>query len=431
MNKLTQIFLIITLITLVLWVHSIPSLPIQSTAPLRLISQLTANLTLVFMSISLILTMKLHIIDRAMKGMNISYKFHALIGSLAFVTMVAHPLLLVIHSLPDLNQALVYVFFGNRTAANLGLAAFYSMLFALTFTKLIKLRYQIWLLTHRILGISFLLASLHAFLAPSVLVRSPLLTSWIALWIILGLSATLYSSVLYRILGAHYKYKISSINHLDDYLNLELIPLNQPINFLPGQYIYARFHSQKIEGELHPFSPSSMPRETTLRLSIKKLGDFTQKIQNALQVNDKVTVYGPFGNFGDTYINQTGDMIWIAGGGGITPFLSILREEYVNPTNKKILFYYSINKQHEAVFDKEIKELVQKLSNITYIKWVAEESGFLTMAVIMKKWAEINGTPFPKILLCGPPPMMKAMTTQSKKSGIPEEDLIFEQFNFL
>jgi len=430
MKNAINLITALTAITIVLWIASIPYLPERSQTPLKLISQITANLTILYMSLSIILSMKLHTIDRYFKGMNTSYKIHAFIGSTAFLFMIGHPLLLVINALPNTNTAFGYVFFGTRTAANFGIAAVYLTIFAFTFMTFIKLKYTSWLTTHRLLALSFLLGSIHAFLAPSMLTRFLPFSLWMGLLILLGISGSFYSLFLYKLLGHHLKYTIVRLDILGDILNVTLQPLRSQLNYLPGQFIYARFKNNKLNNELHPFSLSSTPQENVLRLSIKALGDYTKKIQNTLVINDKVDIFGPFGNFGGTHLNEKNDLIWIAGGVGITPFLSMLHAEHINRTNKKILFYYSLNKPAEAAFDEEICSATKEIANISYIKWIADDSGFLTMDIIMAKWKEIGGTPYPKILLCGPPPMMKSLKLQAIKLGIPSENIIFEDFSF-
>jgi predicted ferric reductase len=431
MSKNTQIVLaLLTLLTIVLWYLSIPSLPIPSRAPLRLLSQILGNLTVLYMAVSLLLSMRLKIIDKVFGGLTISYKIHAIIGSLACIVMLAHPLLLVFNALPNINAAFGYVFFGSRLAANFGIAAVYLTIFAFTFMTFLKLPYQHWLTTHRLLGISFLLGAIHAYLAPSNVLRSPFLSTWLAIWIFLGLLAAVYSIIFYRKFGTHYPYKINALEEAGDILNITLSSIKNSIDFVPGQFIYVRFHNALLGAELHPFSPSSTPTEETLRLSIKKIGDYTTKMNGSLQVGEKAEVYGPFGRFGEEYVHGNSDMIWIAGGIGVTPFLSMLRAEYLAPTNKKILFIYSLNKPAEAVFDAEILELDKKLPNITYLKWIADESGFLTIDTVNKKWAEIQGSQQPKMLLCGPPGMMHALSSQAIALGIPPTNVIFEEFSF-
>lgn len=430
MKKITLTILFCTVLTTILWILSIPSLPRTSQAPLRLASQIIANLTILFMAFSMILSMKLHILDKQLSGLTISYKVHAFIGSLAFLVMIAHPLLLVINALPNVHTAFSYVFFGTRTAANFGIAAVYTTIFAFTFMTFLKIPYQHWLTTHRLLGISFLLGSIHAFLAPSNLLRFPPLTIWMSMWILLGVSASFYSAFLYKLLGHHLKHTITQLEHIGDVLNVTLTPTQKSLEYLPGQFIYARFNNKQINNELHPFSLASTPHEHPIRLSIKKLGDYTKKIQDVLQTNDTVDIYGPFGNFGEAYIHPTTDMIWVAGGVGITPFLSMMRAEYIQPTDKKILFYYSLNKPEEAIFHPEIQGLNEKLPNVSYVKWIAQETGFLTMEIIIKKWKELGNTTQPKILVCGPPMMMKALQSQAKALNIPASTIIVEEFNF-
>lgn len=429
-SNATLIILIISLITTLLWLLSYPDISVIFSQPLRYSSQLIGDLTLVFMAISLVVSMRMRIIDKIFRGLDKSYKFHALIGSIAFLFMIAHPLMLLINILPDTKSAARFVIPGPYLAANFALAAIYIAIFAFTFMSFIKIKYNFWLNTHRLLAISFLLASVHAILAPSNILRNTSLTAWLALWTFLGLTAAVFSIILYHKFGAKYSYTISQIERLGDVLQISLAPNQDQLQYLPGQFVYVRFHNPHLGNEMHPFSPSSAREEKTLRISVKILGDYTKEMASVLKVGEKSEVYGPFGSFYSEYTDGKSDLIWIGGGIGVTPFLSMLHTEALKNSNKKILFYYSVNKPEEAIFDPELIEVQKLVANVNYVKWVADLQGFLTMEKIIEKSKQL-GLIEPIILLCGPPPMMNALTTQASKLNIEKKRIIFEQFSFL
>lgn len=446
MTKQSTWFLfIVTAVSLVLWFFSIPALPESSRSPLNYASQITANLTLVYMAISLMMSMRLSWLEKLFGSLDKNYKFHIFVGSFAFLFMIFHPLTLAVNEFiksPDnlllsTDEALFYFIPRDVLRANLGIFAVYIVIFAFTFMTFIKLPYEHWLNTHRLLGLAFLLGSAHAYLAPSYITRSPILTGWLSLWVFVGLSAAIYSIVLFRKFGPHYKYTITKLEDLGDILNIEMKPYKHQINYHPGQFMYIRFFNKLLGAELHPFSPSSSAKDDCLRFSVKELGDYTAKLDDVLKVGESAQVYGPYGTFGTHYTQGIDPMIWIGGGIGITPFLSMLHSETHSATNKQILFYYSLNKPEEAVFDSEIMQAAQNLTNIKYLKWIATQQGFLNGEQIIKDFEQFTNSklsqqsPQPKILICGPPPMMHALSAQLILKGISKENIIFEEFSFL
>lgn len=103
-----------------------------------------------------------------------------------------------------------------------------------------------------------------------------------------------------------------------------------------GQFLFADF-GQKAEGA-HPFTIASdwNPRQGTLTLAIKALGDFTATLASRLQVGSLLRLEGPYGNF-DFLAKKAVDrnnppenQVWIAGGIGVTPFLARLGTQAAN-----------------------------------------------------------------------------------------------------
>ena len=95
-----------------------------------------------------------------------------------------------------------------------------------------------------------------------------------------------------------------------------------PLAFTPGQFIVLAFGGAGA-WERHPFSVASAPSERLLEVSIKASGDYTRDLHDKVQKGTPAKVAGPFGGF--DYRRGGQDQIWIAGGIGVTPFLSWIR----------------------------------------------------------------------------------------------------------
>ena len=101
-----------------------------------------------------------------------------------------------------------------------------------------------------------------------------------------------------------------------------LQPVGQPFSFEPGQFIFLAFGG--VNGwQRHPFSVASAPAERRLEVSVRAVGDYTRDLHDKLKPGTPAKAAGPFGGF--DYRGGGQHQIWIAGGIGITPFMSWIR----------------------------------------------------------------------------------------------------------
>jgi predicted ferric reductase len=118
---------------------------------------------------------------------------------------------------------------------------------------------------------------------------------------------------------------IDSITDLQDVTELT-ITAERPHRFQPGQFLFfAVTESQAgLPDEQHPFSISAIVDPHTFRISAKRVGDYTARLAE-LVPGDRVVVFGGYGSFGIRGLQPDQPAIRVAGGIGITPFLSMVR----------------------------------------------------------------------------------------------------------
>ena len=125
-------------------------------------------------------------------------------------------------------------------------------------------------------------------------------------------------------------------------------PVNQKMDYKPGQFVFIRFllsGVKELPSEWHPFSISSAPGEDKLAISVKALGDYTNALPK-LKQGCIVEIEGAYGKF--TYTNfKNRDQIWIAGGIGVTPFTSMAKS--LPDDGYSIDLYYSVKSETELV----------------------------------------------------------------------------------
>lgn len=388
---------------------------------------------MILFSLTFLLNTRIKFIENLFNGLDKTYKAHHIIGVISFLFLLFHPLFLASRLImSSLKQAFLFLLPVpvNGFAVNIGIFALLFMELFLIFTFLTIFKYQNWKFYHRILGFSFILASFHVLLIPSDVSRDLFLRVYFIIFIMIGICSYLYRTLFWKLLIKRYDYSLTNIKKLTDNITeITLKPIGKKLSFIPGQFVFLSFDSEdKSMKESHPFTISSSSDENDLRFSIKNLGDYTSKI-NKLKPNTKVKVEGPYGKF--SILNYPSKKyVFVAGGIGITPFLSMIRS--LNTSNNEdfesIDFYYCVVEDKEAVFLKELEEISKKLPKTKKLNinlFCSSKKGFINSEYIIKNSPEIFNS---KIFICGPPVMAESIKQQFINSGIKNKNIIVEEF---
>lgn len=373
-------------------------------------------------------------------GMNKIYIVHHILGGLAFVLLLLHPLFIIGRFAVDGGTALGAVLVGfvaNPSCyTNMGLltpecstlwgvVGLVLMIAFLYITFFVKLPYQTWKLTHQFMGLAFFFGALHVLTIPSDVAVVVALKYYMYALIAIGFLGILYRTILGFIVVPRVEYVVSEVKQVNkNIVEIVLAPRHpgRCITYRPGQFVFIGFPDVTGLDEVHPFSISSSPENTCLTLGIKALGDFTGRLRE-LKPGMRAMIEGPFGRTSYVYYPRK-EQIWIAGGIGITPFLGMARS--LKPEDGyKIDLYYSAATAEDAAFDAELREIAAKNPNFRLIPWYGQEKGFLSADAIVKESQGVLGK---EIFLCGPPPMMKALRDQFAKWKVPVARIHSEEF---
>lgn len=387
------------------------------------LSQLLSLLGTTLLSISFLLSSRLRFVEDWFGGLDKVYRLHHLTGGFSFALLLHHPLFLLINALPNTALGWKYLWLSDVLPYNWGVLSLYSLLLMLTLTLFLNLPYSVWKKTHELMGISLLFATLHILTISSDVSRYYPLRFWILLLLLVSAISVIYRRFLYSLFGPKYTFLINTVDRREDVLVIDLIPTTKKMKFTPGQFVFARFEG--LGKETHPFSISSNEQNDSVRLAVKILGDFTLSMRS-LKVGDQVTIWGPYGKFFEGALNGK-DLVWVAGGIGVTPFLSLMTSKLVTGTERKVDFFYCVNSPKEAVFDQEIEENSSLNPSIVYHKYNSQTEGRIDAKKIIKLTGSLINK---KVFLCGPLPMMDSLAKQFKSLGLKNRDIIFEDFNF-
>jgi predicted ferric reductase len=377
---------------------------------------------LAMFAVSLILSGRYIVFDRLFNGLDKMYTAHRFYGSMGLLLLIIHPvaLSLVVTSTPSETASFFFVY--DELSILIGAIALYGMIALIAWTILSKASYETFVNVHKFLGLFFVLGSIHAFMAGSIVAESQFLRFYLLALTVLGtvtfISYSLFRDLLHRPLH----YKIASVKLLSDGIaEIVLQPRLHTLRFTPGQFTYVCF--PEIDSNYHPFSIASGKSDGRLRFAIKQLGDFSTEVAD-VKVGSKAYVKGPYGGF-TFFTNRHKKQLWIAGGIGVTPFMSGARSlRHSNETGKIEMIYASDDKQPYGLTELEKIEQRNPSFNVTHFQ--KEVFGFVSLATVQEQLKDLHDR---AIYVCGPPIMLQTIQKEAKKLGL-EKNLIFEEFSY-
>jgi len=220
-----------------------------------------------------------------------------------------------------------------------------------------------------------------------------------------------------------YLVKIKSIQHITH--DVLQIVVEKPLHydFIPGQATEVAINKYGWKDKKGPFTFTSLPDDDFLQFTIKTYPTHKGVTNELLQLkkNDELILHEVFGA-----ISYKGEGVFIAGGAGVTPFISIFR--YLQSKNKvgdnKLIF---ANKTKEdIILGQEFKSLLGE----NFINILSDEKpGEYAHGQITEGFLKANISNFnQQFYLCGPPPMMEAVQKQLSNLGIDKESITVEKF---
>ncbi len=208
------------------------------------------------------------------------------------------------------------------------------------------------------------------------------------------------------------------------------------LNFTAGQFAWIKLKTSAHGLKENPFSISSAPSDLpNIRFTIKEMGDTTNNISSFIP-NDIVYVDGPHGYF--IIVDRTfAGIFMIAGGIGVAPMISIIREMAYNKDKRPVKLLYGNRVQSQIAFQDELADASRSINvDINYILSEPPEDwqgiqGLLDKKLLVQKLSKIDTPEEWLFLLCGPPAMMESAIQTLKTSGIPASQIRHEKFTYL
>lgn len=207
---------------------------------------------------------------------------------------------------------------------------------------------------------------------------------------------------------------------------------NRLAYFAAGQYLSV---FADIEGKQYsrPYSISSSPKESSegyYRLTIKAAdgGMVSNYILDTWQEGTKVTVSDPMGNFTYESLRDEEHIIGIAGGSGITPFLSLAKAIADGEEDCSLTLLYGSRTEKEILFSEELRIIADKCRKVRVVHVLSEEQkagyeyGFVTAELIRENASE---APY-SVFLCGPEQMIQFVDKEIGKLNLEQRQIRHE-----
>ena len=155
-----------------------------------------------------------------------------------------------------------------------------------------------------------------------------------------------------------------------------------------------------------------------------------------LKKGDKLTIFGPFGEF--MAKDTQNEMVFIGGGAGMAPMRSHIFDQLLSlDSSRKISFWYGARSLKEMFYDEEFRELERKYENFSYHTALSDPlpedswsgyTGFISH-VLHDNYLLNHPTPEDcEYYMCGPPMMMDAAFKMLDSLGVEPENIMFDDF---
>jgi predicted ferric reductase len=390
----------------VLWAAVPPSDDGRPEYARQVVGEAAGSTAVLLFATALVLATRARWLEGFFGGLDRMYRAHRRAGQWGFALLVGH-----VAAVPWLGTS------AGGTPAGLLAAGGFLVLVLLSVGprlpivgRVATVSYGAWRRSHRLVGVFFVVSLAHALLVDQLVdtAPGPFLLQGAAF--VAGIAAYGYTLLLARFVRPRRSYLVRAVRRLDPQtVEVVLSPREaRRLAFRPGQFVFVTFHQRGLR-EPHPFTVSSAPSEGVLRLTIRSAGPFTGRVHRELEPGRRATVEGGYGMLDHTRGRPR--QVWVAGGIGITPFLSWLR---AGVPDRSIDLFYAVRRREDALFRSEIEGYADGRLRVHLV--VTSESGRLTAERIAAAVGQVDDV---DVYLCGPEPMTTGLAAGLRRLGVP------------
>ena len=196
------------------------------------------------------------------------------------------------------------------------------------------------------------------------------------------------------------------------------------LKYRAGQFAYFRILSRACGIEEHPFTIASAPGAQTLDIVVKELGNYTDSLKD-LENGARILCDGPYGNF--TPVRDEHPYLFVAGGIGITPFLSILAEWRERGMNKPVTLIWSVRHQADLIDEGMFARMASDIPAFTFVPVITrplEGEGRHIDRQMIEKYLPAGAS----VYICGPRSLRDSVSRTLRDLGVCRVRIHYEGF---
>ncbi|WJN50157.1 benzoate 1,2-dioxygenase electron transfer component BenC [Pseudomonas asiatica] len=197
--------------------------------------------------------------------------------------------------------------------------------------------------------------------------------------------------------------------------------------FLPGQYV-----NLKVPGseQSRAYSFSSLQKDGEVSFLIRNVpgGLMSSFLTNLAKAGDSMTLAGPLGSFYLRPIQRP--LLLLAGGTGLAPFTAMLEKIAEQGSEHPLHLIYGVTNDFDLVELDRLQVLAARIPNFTFSACVANpdsqypQKGYVTQHIEPRHLNDGDVD----LYLCGPPPMVEAVSQYVREQGITPANFYYEKF---
>jgi ferredoxin-NADP reductase len=221
-----------------------------------------------------------------------------------------------------------------------------------------------------------------------------------------------------------YRSTIVAINNpIQDIYSVEFASQRGQYKYHPGQFLHLALDTDYDGVGQWPisrcFSMQSPPEKEMLKITYAVKGSFTKQMEQTLKTGTEVWLKLPYGDLFETPHNKE-KTVFIAGGTGITPFLSLFNhvsfEEYSNPK-----VYLGFRTKEYNIYQNELDATAN--TSVKIYTYFEDVNGIININNIINE----NSTDH-YYFISGPPAMIKAFKQTLMEKGVQADNIITDNW---
>lgn len=377
-------------------------------------SQYLGMVALITMAFSQVIATRLPGVEAVFGPLDQSYRLHKWLGIGAMGSLLLHDT--IDADMRSLGRQNVL----QEIAETSGELSMYALLILVVITVATFIPYHLWMWTHRIIGIFYIMGAFHYLFILKPFANGDPLGLYMGGVCAVGIAAFAYTA-LPAAMRAGRRYTVAGVSQTGNALAIDLTPQGRGISHRAGQFGFFEFPDTGLR-ERHPFTISSAPRDDgSKQITVAALGDYTHALRERLKTGQAVRVSGAHGQFGRSL---DGRQVWIAAGVGITPYLALA--EAVPETGADVTLIYCVRDSASAAHLMRVEAMAKSREGFDLQVWESGKRGRLTAEGVNDVVGGNIGEAI--VLFCGPAEMRRTLAKGLARVGVTPRNFHYEEF---